>query len=176
MIFNNDALELFDYNGYKVCQTKRVVEITHSNKEYYSIVFLGFVLVIVSFLLMILSWILGILALIASIVLTLKTGNNSRGRSYFKLNLQEKWFVTIDGKWGKFSRYFDEVDELGYSSEFVSEYASANKSTSQEYRVDIHIRLTSGHKIDLFRFQTETLEPPNSVEGIIEALKSTFKG
>lgn len=175
-MFSQKEIELFKDNGYKVEQLEDTIVIKRSNTERYSIVIFEIFMILVSLFLMALSPFIGMATLILSVLITLKAGNKSKGRSSIKLNLKDGWFESVEERWGKMSRYFNEVEEIGCHSKFYDEYATATKSTSKEYLHDIHIRLASNHKIDLFRFQEDYLEPSDTINEVIDSLKKTFAG
>ena len=113
--------------------------------------------------------------MVGSVLVLMKSGNKTTGKSSLTLNLRERWFESIEERWGRMSRYFDDVTEIEFYSKFFDEYASANKSTTEEYTHDIILKLSSNHKIRLFRFEGDYSEPSKEESEFLDQLKGIFK-
>ncbi len=174
-MFSKPSIELLNDNGYKVEQTEELITIKHSNTNRYLIIIFGVFMIFPSLFLMAFSLILGILVLIGVIIITLKTGSKTAGKSSLTLNLKDRKFESIEERWGRMARRFEDIKEIGFHSKFFDEYATATKPTSQEYIHSIQLRLTSEHKINLFRLEGSYLEPTEQENELLNELKHIIK-
>ena len=174
-MLSKTSIKLLNDNGYKVEQTQDSIIIKHSDSDRYVIGCIGVLLVLSSLIIMIFSFVFGIIVLVGSVLVLMKSGNKTTGKSSLTLNLRERWFESIEERWGRMSRYFDDVTEIEFYSKFFDEYASANKSTTEEYTHDIILKLSSNHKIRLFRFEGDYSEPSKEESEFLDQLKGIFK-
>lgn len=174
-MFNKSSVKLFNENGYKVEQSQDSIIIKHSSSDRYIMILIGILIILSSLFLMLFSLILGIIVLIGSILILIKSGQKTIGKSSLKLNLKERWFESIEERWGRMVCFFDDIHEIEFYSKFFDEYASANKVTTEEYTHDIILKLHSSHKIRLFRFEGDYSEPSKAEKELVDQLKKIFK-
>ena len=174
-MLSETSINLLNDNGYKVQQSKDLIVIKRSDSDRYVIGCIGILLVIGSFIVMGFSWILGLAILAGSIFVLLKSGKKTTGKSSLTLHLNEQWFESIEERWGRMARRFEDATEITFYSKFYDEYSSANKSTTEEYTHDIILKLNSNHKIRLFRFEGSYSEPSEEENELLDQLKEIFK-
>lgn len=174
LIFSKEVIKLLDENGYSVKQDDQSVIFTHSNFEHVFFLFIGLFLVLISFVFLLKSPWLGSALLIGAIIVISKAMNGTRGKSALNLNFTDlKLTYKYNGK--SVVRSFERIIEISCYSVFANEYASATKSTSEEYHHQIKIKLTDHQELELFLLKSDHLEPSLPINQLIEDIKSILK-
>ena len=170
------SIQFLSDNGYKVKQTQDSSVIKHSDSYRYVISCVGALLVLSSLIIMIFSLVFGIVVLAGSILILVKSALKMTGKSTLTLNVRNRRFESVKERWDSISGHFDDVTEIQFYSKFFNEYSSANKSTTKEYTHDVILKLSSNHKIALFRFEGDYSEPSKEENEFLDQLHEIFKG
>jgi len=170
-MLSQSAIDYLNDHGYKTTITEGTLRIEHSAISSNSIVVFTLLLSAGSIFLMVFVPIIGLISLVGTLVIGITMSRRTQGKSFFELDLNDRMFGSHESRWGKFSGFFEDIEEIGYRSRFIQSYASANKATSDEFEHILFIRLKSRHKIDLFVFEGDYLEPPDEFIEIHDSFK-----
>lgn len=111
-----------------------------------------------------------IIALITKVIWTRLTK-----KLHFQIDFSDNTFKFYDYKRNLHWHYLQDIEELSWSSKFVSEYASAFKSTSEEHEVSFKIKLKNGRVLTIFKFASDYAEPTKEINELYSFFENTFK-
>ena len=173
-MFSKEAIEYLQANDYKLKNEEEGFTITHSRASHVFIVLFGVLMSIGCVFLSFLNAFIGFSGLIAVIILTVVMYDRSKGRTVFKIDMQNRIFHSYDPSSGKVWGPFETIEEIGFRSNYIQSYATASKPTNEEYLHTMFIRLEDEREIEVLQFDGDYFEPPVAFQQIHDKLKELF--
>lgn len=173
---SKSAREFLDENGYRLTEKDGLIYIKHANSNRLFFFLIGILCVPGALIFgMVAPLYVGIPLLGLVVALTIVYVRKSNQKIGILIPIQGSWMAFQKGNKELRKIPFQEVDEIGWDAAFVSEYASANKVSSTEYRHTISIRLQNGELIPLVHFIGEYEEPEAPFQEIYSWLSALIK-
>lgn len=163
------TLKYLKENNYHFSKTPQGYHFSHKRDWSWLIILGGFMAVVI-FIINIRSPLSGVLGcagiglIVAVIILSIKK------KPFFEINQLDSLLIFRDQ-----SIAIREATALKIQSDFVAEYTSAFKETSEEYRTTIHAHFNDETSISLFSFKTDYKEPSEPIIALYQFLKLTMK-
>jgi len=153
-MFTKQSLDYIRDNEYKVKQEGQRLHFKHYSSGRLFVLFIGIICILSSlFIALFDAWALILTAFIIGI--TINEFIKRRSKHQTTIDFQKLIFEYSDPKNPDLKRHFKDIKHISTTSELLGSYASADKSTTDEYRVTLQARLDSGEVINLFQFNSD---------------------
>ena len=148
------TIDLLSENGYRIVTNENIIKIHQSGSTRTLILLLGIFFCVASLVLTAVTPLFSFLWFLIILSITIYQYNQQKGKSTVIINL-EKQFIS----YGNFQSQMNAIQSVELHSEYVDEYTSAFKETSEEYHITISIKLEPHYRINLLIIKSDYPEP-----------------
>ncbi len=173
-LLSKEAIRVLEDNSYKFIQGEDLIVFKRA-KEYTTIIVIGGLFFFVALVLFIFSTLFGILTLLLGAAAIFVKVRYFTKKMDFIVNLKTLKFDFYDNEIDLDQQSLSFASKIILHSKFVASYASADKSTNEEHRITINIKLLSGSTFTLFAFHSDYSEPSDEIVEIYELIKKLIR-
>ena len=166
---------MLEDNGYAVEENQGVYTFKHSSSAAVGVIVIAILVAIFNFIFIAINPVPGIIAFVMLIIATITVMKKLVGKVLIKINIINKTFTISTSQYSCDWTSFDSINEIILKSKYVDEYTSAFKSTSEEHRISINIKLGSHEVIQLFKFSSDYADPTPEIQEVYSFLEGAFR-
>lgn len=158
MQLSGKTIDLLNENGYKVVINENIINIHQSGSTRTLIISLGLFFCTISLALIAVTPLFSFLWFLIFLSATVYQYKREKGKSTVTFNL-EKQFISC----GNFQSQMSAIKSIELHSEYVDEYTSACKETSEEHHITISMKLDPHYRINLLILKSDYSEPSSEI-------------